>query len=48
MGGAEKHPTSNCTFFLRCLCCDRLAVEGAGVGRGGVGTRRTDIGAIGA
>ena len=34
MGGLRK--VSNFTFFTGCLLFDRLAVEGAGVGCGGV------------
>ena len=46
MGRTASH--FNCTFFLSCILSNQLAVEGAGLGHGVVGTRWTDICAIGA
>ena len=46
--GRRKASNFSCTFFLGCLVFDWLVLEGAGVGLGGVGTRRTDILAMGA
>ena len=45
-GGCRKVSNFNCTFFPVSLLSDRLGAEGAGLGRGGVGT--TDMRAIGA
>ena len=46
--GRRKASNFSCTFFPVNLLCDRLAAGEAGVGRGGLGARTTDIRVIGA